>query len=317
MSSTIILIGIMGLASIAFLLYALLPSKEQDQQTIQRRMLGKSAEDDTTVIQQKARESVTAKMMEKVAPIAMRPVMPKNSAEMSRLRIQLAAAGYRKDTAPTIFLASKTVVGVCAGLAVGLYMFGRQSDMQHVFGMSLFAAAAGFLAPNMWLAAAMRKRGELIRNGLPDSLDLLVITVEAGLALDAAIQRVGDEMRNVHEDLSEEFQIATREVQMGIPRSEALENVAERTQLPEMRSLVAIVNQAEKFGTSVAKALRHQADALRVKRRQAAEERAQKTAVKLMAPLILFIFPAIFVVLAGPAALKMIEMAKNNDQLFG
>ncbi|MFQ5496201.1 MAG: type II secretion system F family protein [Phycisphaerae bacterium] len=317
MSSTIILIGIMGLASIAFLLYALLPSKEQEQQTIQRRMLGKSSEEDTTVIQQKARESVTAKMMEKVAPIAMRPVMPKNSAEMSRLRIKLAAAGYRKDTAPTIFLTSKTVVGVCAGLAVGLYMFSRQAEVQQMVGMSVFAAAVGFLAPNMWLTAAMRKRGELIRNGLPDSLDLLVITVEAGLALDAALQRVGDEMRNVHADLSEEFQIATREVQMGIPRGEALENVAERTQLPEMRSLVAIVNQAEKFGTSVAKALRHQADALRVKRRQAAEERAQKTAVKLMAPLILFIFPAIFVVLAGPAALKMIEMAKNNDQLFG
>ena len=145
---------------------------------------------------------------------------------------------------------------------------------------------------------------------------MLVITVESGLALDGAIQRVGDEMRNVHPQLSEELQIATREVQMGIPRNEALDNVAERTQVSEIRSLVAIVNQAEKFGTSIAKALRNQAGALRVKRRQAAEERAQKTAVKLMAPLILFIFPAIFVVLAGPAALKLVEMAKTNDKLF-
>jgi len=116
--------------------------------------------------------------------------------------------------------------------------------------------------------------------------------------------------------LSEEFQIATREVQMGIPRSEALDNLAERTQIAEMKSLIAIVNQAEKFGTSIAKALRHQADALRVKRRQAAEERAQKTAVKLMAPLILFIFPAIFVVLVGPAALRIMEIAKTNNTLF-
>jgi tight adherence protein C len=129
--------------------------------------------------------------------------------------------------------------------------------------------------------------------------------VESGLALDAAIQRVGDEMKNVHPLLSEEFQIATVETQMGIPRAEALGNLAARTGVPEMRSLVSIVNQAERFGTSVASALRNQADALRVKRRQAAEEQAQKTTVKLMLPLIMFIFPAIFVVLAGPAALKI------------
>ena len=316
MNTTLILGGLLILGSLVLLVYALLPKKKEDQQTIHRRMRGKSTEDDASVIRQKARESVTARMVEKVAPIAVRPVMPKNSAEMSRLRIKLAAAGYRKETAPTIFLASKTVVAIGVGLAICIYCLSRGQRVEHIMGMGLFGAALGFMAPNMWLSASIRKRSELIRNGLPDSLDLLVITVESGLALDGAIQRVGDEMRNVHPQLSEELQIATREVQMGIPRNEALDNVAERTQVSEIRSLVAIVNQAEKFGTSIAKALRNQAGALRVKRRQAAEERAQKTAVKLMAPLILFIFPAIFVVLAGPAALKLVEMAKTNDKLF-
>jgi tight adherence protein C len=145
---------------------------------------------------------------------------------------------------------------------------------------------------------------------------MLVISVESGLGLDAAFQRVGDEMRHVHPTVSEELQIVTLESQMGIPRSEALGNLSSRTGVDEVRSLVAIINQAERFGTSIAKALRNQSDALRTKRRQAAEERAQKTTVKLMAPLILFIFPAILVVLAGPAALKLIETLKNTPGLL-
>ena len=164
---------------------------------------------------------------------------------------------------------------------------------------------------------AARKRAELIRNGLPDSLDLLVISVEAGLAMDGAIQRVGDEMRNVHPVLSEEFQIATVETQMGVPRHEALANMARRSGVQEVQSLVALVNQAEKFGTSIAATLRNQADALRTKRRQAAEERAQKTTVKLMAPLMLFIFPAVFVVLLGPAALSLYDNMINNPLMGG
>ena len=196
------------------------------------------------------------------------------------------------------------------------YFFSSGRPTMDALGMGLFGAAVGFFGPNIWLSMAVGKRAESIRNGLPDSLDLLVITVESGLALDGALQRVADEMKHVHPNLSEEFQIATREAQMGIPRGEALDNMAERTQVPEVKSLVAIVNQAEKFGTSIARALRHQADALRTKRRQAAEERAQKTAVKLMLPLICFIFPAIFVVLVGPAGIKMVKMAGSNPNLF-
>ena len=135
----------------------------------------------------------------------------------------------------------------------------------------------------------------------------MVVAVEAGLGLDAAIQRVSDELKNVHPELSEELQIAMLETQMGIPRSEALGNLAQRTMVDELRAMVAMINQAERFGTSIAKALRNQSEAVRLKRRQKAEEKAQQCAVKLMLPLIFFIFPAIFIVLAGPAALSFME----------
>jgi len=214
------------------------------------------------------------------------------------------------------FLASKTVFAVLFGVIAVVYVFSKGSTLGMGAGIIMIAVGMGFLAPDLWLSSAISKRKEKIRNGLPDTLDMLVISVEAGLGLDAAFQRVGDDMKAVHEVLAEELQLVTFEAQMGVPRSEALMGFALRTGLDEVRSLVAIINQADRFGTSIARALRNQSDALRVKRRQAAEERAQKTAVKLMAPLILFIFPAILVVLAGPAALKMIEALKNTPGLL-
>ena len=186
-----------------------------------------------------------------------------------------------------------------------------------ILGIGAFGAGLGFMLPNGWLSMAASGRRQKLRYGLPDTLDLMVVSVESGLALDAAIKRVGEEMATVHPELSEEMRIATMETQMGIPRAEALENMARRCGVDEMRSLVSVVLQAEKFGTSIAKALRNQADSIRTKRRQAAEERAQKTAVKLMIPLVLFIFPAMGVVLGGPAVLKMIQALKDHPSLGG
>ena len=235
---------------------------------------------------------------------------------MSKLRMKLATAGLRAENAPTTFLASKTVMAVLLGIAGATYVWAKGTTIENAVGITMIATALGFLAPNLWLSSAIAKRSEKIRNGLPDTLDMMVISVESGLGLDAAFQRVGDEMKKVHPALAEELQLVTLESQMGIPRAEALTNMSARTGLDEVRSLIAIINQAERFGTSIAKALRNQSDALRVKRRQAAEERAQKTTVKLMAPLILFIFPAILVVLAGPAALKMIEALSHTPGLL-
>jgi tight adherence protein C len=243
--------------------------------------------------------------------------MPTSNEEQSHLRLELASAGFRAPQAQTIFLASKTVLAII-GLIGGLVIsFSVAQPMMIRVGIIAFSAGLGFMLPTLCLSMAIRSRREKVRNGLPDCLDLLVVSVESGLALDGAIKRVGDEMNAVHPDLSEEMRIATVESQMGIPRSEALGSMAKRTGVEEVRSLVSVIVQAEKFGTSVARALRNQADALRTKRSQAAEERAQKTAVKLMIPLVLFIFPAMGVVLGGPAILKMIEALKDNPALGG
>ena len=302
-----ILIVALLVVSVVLVAYSVIPRKHEDHDALRRRMSGKRSLDEVTDLRNKARDSVTTKMVQRVAPIAIRPTMPKNAEDLSRLNVKLANAGFRRDNVATLFLASKTILAVLLGLAAAVYTWGKGDDLTHIFGWSVFLAAAGLMSPNLWLSMAISRRSDQIRRGLPDSLDLMVISVESGLALDAAIQRVGDEMRNVHPVLSEEFQTATLETQMGIPRAEGLSNMATRTGVPEVKSMVSIVNQAERFGTSIAQALRNQADALRVKRRQQAEEQAQKTTVKLMAPLILFIFPAIFVVLAGPAALRLID----------
>ena len=310
-----VLVVVMSVASVALVVYAIFPRKRNDQEAILRRMSGKRATDNVALLREQAKDSVAKKMVQAVAPIATRPVMPKSAEDMSRLHIRLATAGLRRENAVTLFLASKTICAALFAVVALVATLAQRGGLQQVVGWTIFATAAGFMAPNLWLKLAIGRRGEEVRNGLPDSLDLLVISVESGLGLDAALQRVGDELKNVHPTLSEELQITTLETQMGIPRAEALDNMAIRTGLAEVRSLVGIVNQAERFGTSVARALRNQADALRVKRRQQAEERAQKTTVKLMAPLILFIFPAIFVVLAGPAALRMIDVLGSTSGL--
>lgn len=312
---SVYIVGGLILASIMLIVFAFLPKGPKDDDAIRRRMTGRSAQTNLAELRKQAKESVAKKVLNNLAPIAIHPSMKKDAEQMSRLRMKLACAGLRSESAPTAFLASKSVVAVLFGLAGVGYVLAKGVGLSNAIGVVTMAIGLGFLAPNLWLSSAVSKRKEIIKNGLPDTLDMMVISVESGLGLDAAFQRVGDEMKKVHPTLSEELQLVTLESQMGIPRNEALANLAARSGLDEVRSLVAIINQAERFGTSIAKALRNQSDALRVKRRQAAEERAQKTTVKLMAPLILFIFPAILVVLAGPAALKMIEALGNTPGL--
>ncbi len=309
---TIYMIGGMLMLAIVLITFALWPRSKGDGDAIKRRMAGRSAQSNIARVRQQAKESVAKRVMDKVTPIAVRPSMVTNAEEMSKLRIKLTTAGFRSEKAPMTFLASKTVVAMLLGLAVAAYCWAKGTPVQTAVGGVMLGAGFGFLAPNLWLRSATQKRMDQIRKGLPDTLDMLVISVESGLGLDAAFQRVGDELRKVHPTLSEELQLVTLESQMGIPRSEALGNFATRTGLEESRSLVGVINQAERFGTSIAAALRRQSQALRIKRRQAAEEKAQQTTVKLMFPLICFIFPAILVVLAGPAALKMIEMFTNQ-----
>ena len=314
MQDTLIL-GALVCASIAMIAYSLWPVRRQEEEDVLRRMTGRRTQRAGPNVLGTETKSTARRVMEKVAPFAMKPVMPRSDEEMSTLREKLAQAGFRREYASRYFLASKTILGAALAVVALLIGFGGGHEPKHVMGMAAFVGGIGFMLPNLWLAIARGKRVEKIRNGLPDSLDLLVVSVESGLALDAGLQRVGEEMANVHTELSEELQIATLETQMGVPRAEALENMSRRCGVEEMRALVAIITQAERFGTSVAKALRTQADALRIKRRLKAEERAQKTTVKLMMPLILFIFPSIFVVLLGPAAMKLIATFSHGGPL--
>jgi tight adherence protein C len=274
-------LGGMAVVSIMLIIYAFWPKPSKDDDAIKRRMVGRKGLNALSELRKQAKASVTRKVVDAVAPIAIRSSMKNDVAQMSKLRMKLATAGLRSETAPTTFLASKTIMAVLLGLVAATYVWAKGMPLENAIGITMIGAGLGFLAPNMWLGSAVAKRQEKIRNGLPDTLDMMVISVESGLGLDAAFQRVGDEMKKVHPTLSEELQLVTLESQMGIPRSEALGNMGARTGLDEVRSLVAIINQAERFGTSIAKALRNQSDALRVKRRQAAEERAQKTTVKL------------------------------------
>jgi tight adherence protein C len=300
-------IGILVALAIGLIIYSLSPWKRDGRDAVKRRLEGRRTVDETEQIRQQAKASATETLVRRATPVLSRLVMPTSDEAQSQLRAKLTQAGYRARYAQTVFLASKTallVLGVVVGAVVGTSL---GYDLKGVLACVLFAGGAGFILPGVLLGMAIKSRQEKIRHGLPDVLDLMVVSVESGLALDSAIKRVGEEMARVHPEVSEEFRIATMETQMGIPRGEALNNMAVRVDLDELRSLVSVIAQAERFGTSVAKALRNQGNSMRVKRHQQAEERAQKTAVKLMIPLVLFIFPAMGIVLAGPAAIRLME----------
>jgi len=177
-------------------------------------------------------------------------------------------------------------------------------DMIPVF---IIMAALGYFLPNLWVWLMFKARQERIFKGLPDALDLMVVCVESGLCLDMTFKRVGEEIHSICKDLSDEFNLTNLEVRAGKSRDEAFKNMALRTNVPEVHNLMTVLTQTSRFGTSLATALRVHADAMRIKRRQFAEETAAKSTVKLVFPLVLFIFPAIFVVLIGPGAIRIIK----------
>jgi len=172
----------------------------------------------------------------------------------------------------------------------------------------ILAFVAGFILPRYSLKRITNKRQRLLRWGLADALDLMVVSVEAGLGLNAAMVKVSSEMRDAHPEIAIELELANLEIRVGRERDEALRNLAERTGVEDLRSLVAMLIQTDKFGTSIAKGLRVFSDSLRTKRRQRAEQEAQKAAVKLLLPLACFLFPTLFIAILGPAALNLIDV---------
>jgi len=239
-----------------------------------------------------------------------RPLMPQSETEQSALKMKLAHAGFRSDSAVAIYLGLRFVTLVAA-ILIGAVIFlpGRGLTVAALKPM-VFCAGAGFYLPNIALWYIRTKRQEQIFLTLPDALDLLVVCVESGLGLDAALRKVTEEMKEHAKTICEEFNLANFQLQMGRPRREVLHDLGVRTGVDDVRSLAAILIQADRFGSSIAQALRVQSDSMRTRRRQLAEEKAAKTAVQLIFPLVLFIFPGIFVVLVGPAAISIIKTMK-------
>ncbi len=230
---------------------------------------------------------------------------PKSDLEKNNLKVKLANAGFRSEAAPMIYHGIRLLaLGVCLLPAVAIFLL-KDGFSIKAFQYIVIFGGIGFYLPQAGLWMLKSKRQKEIFLTLPDALDLLVVCVESGLGLDAALRKVTDEMKEHAKTICEEFSIGNMQLQMGRPRREVLHDLGVRTGVDDMRALAAILIQADRFGSSIAQALRVQSDSMRVRRRQLAEEKAAKTAVQLIFPLVLFIFPAIFVVLVGPAAIQI------------
>jgi tight adherence protein C len=255
-----------------------------------------------------AGESVVP-ILQKISAAAAEPFMPKSREKQSSLRRDLARAGIYSPAAIK-FVTGAKLIFLIGGILIGYLiatMFGNL-----LLGISL-GGIVGYLAPRFWLKGRIKSNQKALTMGLPDALDLMVVCVEAGLTVDAAMQRVGQEMVLAHPAVSREFGITHMETRVGLSRQEALKNLGTRTANSSVQSLSSMLIQAERFGTSIANALRIHADSMRVKRQHAAEEMAAKASVKMSFPLVLFIFPATFIVLAGPTVIGLLNSALFND----
>jgi tight adherence protein C len=252
-------------------------------------------------------ENAATEMAQRLAsPI--NKLLPPSATEAKKLQKQLMHAGFRSNEAPIIYRAIQTatmagfplmVAGACALMARPL-----KSALVYI----MIAFVIGFALPRFTLKRIINNRQRDLRWGLADALDLMVISVEAGLGLNAAMMKVSSELRDVHPAIAIEFELANLEIRVGRERDEALRNLAERTGVDDLRSLVAMLIQTDKFGTSIARGLRIFSDSLRTKRRQRAEQEAQKAAVKLLFPLACFLFPVLFIAILGPAAINLIDV---------
>ena len=224
------------------------------------------------------------------------------------LRTGLVRAGYRRPEAVLIFLGSKILLAAALPLTWLMVGYATARPAGNVFILAVILGFIGFYTPTLFLAIRQRQRHDAVLTALPDALDLMVTCVEAGLGIAAALQRVASEMRLASPELSGELTLVNQEMQTGISRTDALRNLAERTGVEDVYSLVAMLIQTDRLGTSVAAALRAHAESMRTRRRQRAEQLARKASVKLAFPLVLLIFPALMLVLLGPALVELMRV---------
>jgi len=234
--------------------------------------------------------------------------VPKSPHEMGRLRKRLARAGYHGATPVAIYALSELGAPfLAAGVTLWLAGVNRTGLV-----FAALAAIVFYLLPGLVVERLIARRKKQIQHGLPDALDLLIVCVEAGSSLDQAVVKASEELHLAYPALAEELRYVNTEIRAGKPRLEAFKNFAERTKVDDVRALVAMMVQTDRFGTSIAQSLRTFADSARTKRRQEAEERAGKLGVKLVFPLVFCLFPALYVVLLGPAAIKILRVLINQ-----
>ncbi len=255
--------------------------------------------------------SIEANTMESLAARMAEPInrlVPPSAADAKKLQKKLMQAGFRSPAATSIYRATQIgLMLILPGMVFVGYTFSAEPMSEAILPM-LGAFATGFLKPRFILNRLVAKRKLRITWGLADALDLMVITMEAGLGLNAAMLKVCDELKTVHPDICKEFELANLEIRVGRERSEALRNLAERSGVEDLNSLVGMLIQADRFGTSIARAVRVYSDSLRTKRRQRAEQAAQKAAFKLLLPLGALLFPTMFIIILGPALLNISDM---------
>ncbi len=248
-----------------------------------------------------------SKALNKAAPQLSKALTPKSELETNKLKQRLAEAGFRSESTLNVFLSIKLLSAlfflVISG-GIGLFLNGMSTGAAF---KAILGGGIGFYLPELVLNYLRSVRKKAIFYGLPDALDLMVVCVESGLGLDQAMRKVADELRGSYRIIADEFAISNMQLQMGRQRAVVLQDLGIRTGVDDLRSLASLLIQADKFGSSVGQALRVQSDSMRIRRQQIAEEKAAKTAVKLIFPLVLFIFPGVFVVLVGPAAIQMMR----------
>ena len=271
-----------------------------------RRMGGKSDSQQPIAVMTPT-DSAASELAQRLATPLNR-LLPASATEAKKLQKQLMHAGFRSAEAPLIYRAIQLASMAGFPLMVALTCAILARPLAGALVWIILGFCVGFFLPRFILNKAISSRQRELRWGLADALDLMVVCVEAGLGLNAAMLKVSSELKDVHIDIATEFELANLEIRVGRERDEALRNLAERTGVDDLRSLVAMLIQTDKFGTSIAKALRVFSDSLRTKRRQRAEQEAQKAAVKLLLPLACFLFPTLFIAILGPAALNLMDV---------
>lgn len=306
----IYLITALVVTSVALLVYGIAALAPARSRAITRRLseIESSTTRDYAIerrVRQEKRERLEALLETFGEQVASKKV------DWSEIQHMLVMAGYRRPSAVSIYVAVR-VVAVAGFAGAGLFVATVAGARPGAIAMAAAGAGLlGWVVPRMWIRRRIKQRNDEIQRALADTLDLLVVCVEAGLGLNQALVRVSTEIEHVSRTMSEELMLTNLEMRAGTPRDEALRNLGERSGVGDLKALTAMLVQTDRFGTSIATALRVHSDTLRTKRRQRAEEAAAKTTIKLVFPLVLFIFPAMFVVILGPAILHILAQMQD------